>query len=88
MARQFPMMGDKMVIIVKEAQDMKLNDDEAHLLIQYAENPVESTVLVFAHKGKKLDGKKRKLIAALKNYLFLSDTIPSGVTCDASSPAA
>ena len=75
LARQFPMMGEKMVIIVKEAQDLKLNEEESNLLMAYAESPVPSTVLVFAHKNKKLDGKKRKLTAALKNYLFLSDTI-------------
>lgn len=75
LARQFPMMGEKMVIIVKEAQDLRLAEDEAKLLIAYAENPIDSTVLVFAHKNKRLDGKKRKLATALKNYLFASDPV-------------
>ncbi|MEN2434832.1 DNA polymerase III subunit delta [Weeksellaceae bacterium A-14] len=74
-ARQFPMMGDKVVLIVKEAQDLKMDKDEEKALIQYAENPVPSTVLVFAYKGKKLDGKKRNLITALKPYLFLSEEV-------------
>ncbi len=73
LARQYPMMGDRQVIIVKEAQDLKLTDEEAKLLMAYVENPVPSTLLVFAHKNKKLDGNKRKLHAALKSYLFLSD---------------
>lgn len=75
LARQFPMMGEKMVIIVKEAQDLRLTEDEAKLLIAYGENPIDSTVLVFAHKNKRLDGKKRKLATALKNYLFASDPV-------------
>ena len=65
-ARQFPMMGDKMLIIVKEAQDLRMDDAEQKALIAYIENPVESTILVFAHKNKKLDCKKRKLNDLLK----------------------
>ena len=77
LARQFPMMGEKMVIIVKEAQDLKLAEDETKALISYAENPVESTLLVFAHKNKKLDGKKRKLNDLLKkkNFIYESSKI-------------
>lgn len=70
-ARQFPMMGDKLVIIVKEAQDLKLNEEETAAFLQYAENPVESTLLVFTHKNKKLDGKKRKLNDLLKKKKFI-----------------
>lgn len=75
LARQFPMMGDKMLIIVKEAQDLRLAESETEALINYVENPVESTILVFAHKNKKLDGKKRKLNELLKKkkYIYLSD---------------
>ncbi len=70
-ARQFPMMGEKMLIIVKESQDLKMTPDDTDMLIQYAENPVPSTILVFANKGK-LDGKKRKLNTLLnqKNYIY------------------
>ncbi|MDL1913212.1 MAG: DNA polymerase III subunit delta [Bergeyella sp.] len=75
MAKQYPVMSDKKLIIVKEAQDLRLTDTEAEALMQYATQPVESTVLVFSHKNKKLDGKKRKLHQTLKNYIFLSDEI-------------
>lgn len=77
LARQFPMMGDKQLIIVKEAQDLKLAEEEAAALLAYVENPVESTILVFAHKNKTLDGKKRKLNDALKkkNFIFKSDKL-------------
>lgn len=53
MARRFPMMANYQLIIVKEAQTFKkLNDFEAYL-----DKPVESTVLVLCHKGKKVDGR-------------------------------
>jgi DNA polymerase-3 subunit delta len=59
LAKQYPMMGDKQLIIVKEAQDLKLNEEETKLLEKYVENPVESTILVFAHKHKKVDSRKK-----------------------------
>lgn len=69
-AKKFPMLGDKQVIIVREAQSMKgsLND-----LLSYVENPQPSTVLVICYKYKKLDG-KLKIAKALKkgNYIFES----------------
>jgi len=60
-AKQYPMMAQKRVIILREAQQMKNLKD----LLPYIENPVDSTVLVIAYKGKKLDtrtsfGKKVK----------------------------
>lgn len=76
LARQFPMMGDKQVIIVKEAQDLKFNDEESKALDAYAENPVPSTVLVFAHKHKKLDSRKKVTKTLTKlNALFLSESL-------------
>lgn len=76
LARQYPMMGDKQMIIVKEAQDLRLTTDvEAPLLTEYALNPVPSTILVFAHKNKKIDGKRVNLVKALKPYLFLSEPV-------------
>lgn len=59
-ARRFPMMADRQVVIVKEAQNIYgLGKEEVdNLLIQYVQNPLPSTILVFAHKYKKLDGRK------------------------------
>jgi len=57
LAKQFPMMGDKQVIIVREAQDIKNFD----ALEAYVKQPQSSTVLVFCYKGKSLD--KRKTLA-------------------------
>ena len=56
-ARSFPMMGDRMVVIVKEAQDVKdLENFEAYL-----DSIPATTLLVFAYKYKKFD--KRKTLA-------------------------
>ncbi|PRY90911.1 DNA polymerase III subunit delta [Mongoliibacter ruber] len=59
-ARRFPMMADRQVVIVKEAQNIYGlgKEDIDNLLIQYLQNPLPSTILVFAHKYKKLDGRK------------------------------
>ncbi|KFF02025.1 DNA polymerase III subunit delta [Chryseobacterium luteum] len=76
LARQFPMMGDRQVIIIKEAQDLKLNEEENRILEAYVENPVPSTVLVFAHKHKKLDSRKKAAKALDKaKALFLSESV-------------
>ncbi len=58
-ARKFPMMAERQVVIVKEAQSiLDLGKEDAQqLLISYLVNPLPSTILVFAHKYKKLDGR-------------------------------
>jgi len=58
-ARKFPMMADRQVVIVKEAQSISdlAKEESQKLLINYVENPLPSTILVFAHKYKKLDGR-------------------------------
>ena len=66
-SKGFPMMGDRQVIIVKEAQDMKEwksrkkedEDDEFRTLTAYLQNPTPSTILVFNFKGKSLDKRKK-----------------------------
>lgn len=59
-ARRFPMMAERQVVIVKEAQDIQdiNNETGAKLLLNYLQNAVPSTVLVFAHKNKSLDKRK------------------------------
>lgn len=76
LARQFPMMGDKQVIILKEAQEIKMIEKEAEALKAYAENPVPSTLLVIAYKYKKVDARKSFAKILSKNkMLFLSEKI-------------
>lgn len=54
-AKRFPMIAQKQVIIVKEAQTLTKALDK---LIPYAKNPQPSTVLVICYKYKKLDKRK------------------------------
>ncbi len=58
-ARQFPMMSNYRVIILKEAQDMKTLQE----LASYIEKPSPQSILVICHKYKKLD--KRTKFAKL-----------------------
>jgi DNA polymerase-3 subunit delta len=72
-ARRFPMMAERQVVIVKEAQNLngfKTQDGRA-MLEEYVKNPVPSTVLVFAFKYGKLDG-KMTLAKALKKHGIVS----------------
>ncbi|ELR70816.1 DNA polymerase III delta subunit [Fulvivirga imtechensis AK7] len=59
-ARRFPMMAEKQVVIVKEAQNISDINKEAgqKLLTDYLQNPVPSTILVFCYKNKTLDKRK------------------------------
>lgn len=61
-AKRYPMMAEKQVIIVKEAQDLSRTIEN---LVSYAENPQPTTVLVLNYKYKKLDKRKKlhKVIA-------------------------
>lgn len=59
-ARRFPMMAERQVVIVKEAQDIPdLNREDAIKLLEaYVQRPLASTILVLNHKYKTLDGRK------------------------------
>lgn len=61
-AKRYPMMAERQVVIVKEAQDLSRTIDKIE---SYAENPMLSTVLVFCYKYKTLDKRKKvtKLLA-------------------------
>ena len=50
-ARRFPMMSDKQLVVVKEAQNIKKLDE----LVSYTDNPLTSTILVINHKHKSPD---------------------------------
>ncbi|SEK73973.1 DNA polymerase III subunit delta [Parapedobacter koreensis] len=63
-AKRYPMMSEYQVIVVKEAQNLKWKDDA--LFTAYLENPMKSTVLVFAHKHAKFDKRKKSYKLAEK----------------------
>lgn len=55
-AKRYPMMADRQVVIVKEAQELSRTIEK---LESYADNPQPSTVLVIAYKYKTLDKRKK-----------------------------
>lgn len=61
-ARRFPMMAERQVVIVREAQDIPDLQKEAgsKLLLDYVTKPLPSTILVLCHKHKTFD-KRREL---------------------------
>ena len=61
-ARRYPMMAERQVIIVKEAQNLKQTDQ----LEKYFKTPVKSTVLVLCHKNGSIDGRKREYVKTIK----------------------
>lgn len=54
-AKRYPMMAERQVVIVKEAQELSRTIEN---LVSYAEQPQPTTVLVLCYKYKKLDGRK------------------------------
>lgn len=59
-ARRFPMMAERQVVIVKEAQDILDLQKEtgAKQLLDYLQKPVPSTLLVLCHMHKTFDKRK------------------------------
>ncbi len=55
-AKRYPMMAERQVVIVKEAQELSRTIEK---LEHYVENPQPTTVLVFAYKYKTLDKRKK-----------------------------
>ena len=68
-AKRFPMMSERIVVVVKEAQHLKAVDWE--LLAGYLERPQPSTVLAFGHMNKKLDKRSKAGKAIKANSVFL-----------------
>lgn len=68
MARRYPMMAERQVIIVKEAQNLRAMEP----LAKYAEKPTPTTVLVLCHKNGSLDKRKKA------NSTFVALTEKSG----------
>ena len=53
--RRYPMFGERQVVILKEAQQMR----DVEKLEAYISSPLASTILVVAHKEKKIDGRSK-----------------------------
>ena len=74
-AMQFPMMAERRVLIVKEAQTMetKGKNGDSEKFISYIKNPAQTTVLVLAHKNKKADGRS-KWFKAIKDHQVILES--------------
>ncbi len=55
--RSFPVMANRRLVVVREAQ--RMDDSELEKLVTYLENPVPSSVLVISWKGKGVDGRTK-----------------------------
>ncbi len=69
-ARRFPMIGDRQVIIIKEAQHLFKKKTDTEALESYLNNPAPSTVLVFNYKYKKIDKRKKMYKQILKTGVY------------------
>ncbi len=61
-ARRYPMMAERQVVIVKEAQNLKQTDQ----LEKYFKKPMPKTVLVMCHKNGVIDGRKREYVKTIR----------------------
>jgi len=73
LARKYPLMASKQLIIVKEAQNIRQLDK----LEYYLEKPMPSTVLLFCHKHGSLDMRKKIVnkITKAGGVFMKSDTL-------------
>lgn len=83
-AKRFPMMAQRQVVVVKEAQSIRNllpnSDEQRSELVAYIENPQPTTVLVICHKYKKVDTRKKvgkDLLKAVEQngVLFTSEKV-------------
>ena len=70
-ARRYPMMAERQVVIVKEAQHIKQTD----ALEKYMKQPSKSTVLVMCHKNGKIDGRKREYVKVIQQAGILFESV-------------
>ena len=74
-AKAFPMLGQRQVLIIKEAQDLSewKKTEQLDSLIHYLENPQTSTLLVFAYKNGKVKG-NLKVAKAFKKHAVVFES--------------
>lgn len=65
--RRFPMAADYQLVIIKEAQELK----SIEKFLGYIQKPVPTTILVFAYKGGKPDGRTEFGKLLKKNTLYI-----------------
>ena len=70
--KQFPMIGERQLVVLREAQDMDLKkEDNLNLLLSYANHLQPSTILVICHKYKAPPAKLVKALVASKQAVTI-----------------
>ena len=69
-AKRYPMMAERQVLIVKEAQNIKNTEP----LEKYFQHPMPSTILVMCHKNGKIDGRKTGYVKAIREHGVLFES--------------
>jgi DNA polymerase-3 subunit delta len=67
-ARRFPMFAERMVVILKEAAQMR----DLNALEAYIEHPSPTTILVIEHRFKKLDGRSKLSKTVQKHGVYFT----------------
>ena len=81
-AKRFPMMAERQVVVIREAQNIKNIED----LMAYAGNPMRSTILVINYKYNTIDKRKKLYKALIKNAVYFESkplyesNIPAWIT--------
>ena len=71
-AKGYPMMAERRLVVLKEAQDFRQIED----LASYFEAPSDQTIFVLGYKYKKYDSRKKSIKAAAKNgIVFHSEKV-------------
>ena len=70
-ARRYPMMAERQVVVVREAQNIRDIDE----LASYVEKPAPSTILVLCYKYKTID-KRKKLYKAIGKHGVYMESKP------------
>ncbi len=65
-AKRFPMMSERQVVVIREAQNIRNIED----LATYVENPMRSTLLVINYKYKTIDKRKKLYKALQRNGIY------------------
>ncbi|MEI7422045.1 MAG: DNA polymerase III subunit delta [Prolixibacteraceae bacterium] len=66
-ARRYPMMAERQVVVIREAQNIRDIDE----LTSYVEKPAPTTLLVICYKYKNIDKRKKLYKAVQKHGVYL-----------------
>jgi len=82
LARQYPMLASKRIVLVKEAQDLKDMED----LSLYLQKPMPTTILIFNYKNGTIDRRKKvagdleKLAVIFESKKLYENELPDWIT--------